>query len=46
MVLSVEDFKALTAPSGDLVDFFQESPAKGVTLDLKRTKDFGRGVSL
>jgi prevent-host-death family protein len=46
VVLSVEDYRKLTKPSIGLVDFFRHSPLKGVKLDLARSKELSREVSL
>ncbi len=46
VVISVEDFKKLTHPRTSLVEFFRQSPLRGVGLDLKRRKDLSREVEL
>jgi hypothetical protein len=46
VVLSVKDYRKLTKPSIGLVDFFRHSPLKGVKLDLARSKELSREVSL
>ncbi len=35
ILLSIYEYKKLTAPHTDLVDFFQNSPLYGVELDLE-----------
>ena len=46
VILSAEDFQKLTRAQGSLVSFFQQSPLKGVKLDLERTDDYGREITL
>jgi len=46
VVISMEEYKSLTRPSGNLLDFFKNSPLKDVALDLERTKDAPREVEL
>ncbi len=46
VVLSMKDFKRLTAPRGGLVSFFRESPLVSVEIDLERSDDFGRKFDL
>jgi antitoxin Phd len=46
VVLSIEAYRALRPSDGDLVDFFDRSPLKGVDLDLERSRDVGREVEL
>ena len=46
VLLSVSQFRKLTSAGGSLVDFLQESPLKGVALDMSRDQDAGREVSL
>ena len=44
VLISVKDFKALTAQKGSLVDFLKASPLG--ELDLTRDKDTGRDLDL
>ena len=46
VVLSVEDYRDLTEKETTLVEFLQQSPLRGVELDLRRTKDLPRDVDL
>jgi len=46
VVLSVEAFHKLTAKQESLVTFLRNSPLAGVELDLERTPDYGREVTL
>ena len=46
VVLSMQDYRRSTARKGDLVSFFRNSPLRGVSLNLARAKDFGRGKQL
>jgi len=44
VVLSVRDYRRLTRRPESLVEFFQNSPLRGVDLDLERDKDLPREV--
>jgi prevent-host-death family protein len=46
VLLSVDQFRKLTQRGNSLVDFLRDSPLKGVPLDLSRSEDTGREVSL
>lgn len=46
VVISIKDYKKLTRPEGTLVEFFAQSPLRGVKLDLERDRDTGRGLDL
>lgn len=46
VVLSVQDFRKLSAGQGSLVTFFRQSPLVGVELDLTRGVDYGREIEL
>ena len=46
VIMSVEDYQQLTRPKMNLVDFFRESPLKGIEIDLTRDKDIGREIDL
>lgn len=44
VIMSVEQYQSLVRPEVNIVDFFQESPLRGVDLDLARQKDSAREV--
>lgn len=46
IVLSQDEYNHLIAPKSSLVDFFQQSPLKGISLDLTRDKSTDRGILL
>ena len=46
VVVSFEEFKMLTRPRTSLVQFFQESPLRGVELDVTRSSEPSREVEL
>ena len=46
VVVSAQDFGAMSRPKGKLVDFFRNSPLAGVKLTLTRSKDTGRVIAL
>lgn len=46
VLLSMRDYQELSAPDGDLVDFFRSSPLVGLDLQFKRDDDYGREVDL
>ena len=48
VVVGIEDYADLQRPKGKgtLLDFFQNSPLRGVELDLTRSKDTGRDIAL
>jgi prevent-host-death family protein len=46
VVISMEEYKRLTRPRTDLVEFFRRSPLAGIALDLERNKDLPREVDL
>jgi len=46
VLVSSDDFRKLTKPKTDIVEFFRRSPLCGVSLDLERAKDRPREVSL
>lgn len=46
VVVSIEDFQRLAAPTGDLVTFFRKSPLASEELDLERRDDYGRKIEL
>ena len=45
VVISADTYRKLTHPRTRLSKFFQDSPLRGVSLDLERSKDTGREVS-
>lgn len=46
VVLSVQDFRQLSATHGSLVTFFRQSPLVGEELDLTRDANIGREIDL
>jgi len=44
VIVSVEEYRRLIRPKTTLVDFFRNSPLKGVGLDLERSKELPREV--
>lgn len=46
VVISVKEYKKMMKPAIGLLEFFQNSPARGVELDLERNKDGGREIEL
>jgi prevent-host-death family protein len=46
VILSYEEYRCLTQPQGDLVEFFQNSPLAGVELDLARIQDYPRDIDI
>ena len=46
VVISSDEYRKLTHKEGSLVEFFQNSPLRGVELDLDRSKDTGRDINL
>ncbi len=46
VVVSTADFKRIAKPDGNLVQFIRRSPLVGTRLDLRRSRDTGRPVSL
>ncbi|OGT37831.1 MAG: hypothetical protein A3F12_02010 [Gammaproteobacteria bacterium RIFCSPHIGHO2_12_FULL_38_14] len=38
VVISIEEYVALTTPAKTLVDFFKQSPLRGMSLKFKRDK--------
>ena len=46
VILSFREYKNLKQPKVDLVGFFNRSPLKGLNLDLERSKDLPREVSI
>lgn len=46
VVLSYDLYRSLIQPKEDIVDFLQNSPLKGLKLDLDRKKDFPRAIEL
>ena len=46
VVVSIEDFRRLTLPQGDLVSFLGGSPLHGLDIDVSRSPDSGRRVEL
>ncbi|MFT5367683.1 MAG: prevent-host-death family protein [Candidatus Latescibacterota bacterium] len=46
VIVSIEDFQKLTSSQGSMVSFFQNSPLSGIKLDLDRTDEYGREITL
>jgi len=46
VVVAVDQFRKLSPRKGSLLEFFRRSPLVGVDLDLRRSSDVGRAVSL
>lgn len=46
VLISVEEYEELTRPKQSLIEFFRESPLRGVELDVERDRDPGRDVRL
>jgi len=46
VVISADTYRKLTHPRTRLSKFFQDSPLRGVALDIERSEDTGREVSL
>ena len=46
VVISFEEYKKLSKPAQNLVEFMKSSPLFGVSLDLERDNDTGRSVEL
>jgi prevent-host-death family protein len=46
VIISVEQYRNLTKPDSNIVDFFQQSPLRDVDLDLTRKKDGTREVEM
>jgi antitoxin Phd len=42
VVVSADDYRALRKPKQSLVEFFQQSPLRGVKLRIARSRDSGR----
>ncbi|VGO19422.1 type II toxin-antitoxin system Phd/YefM family antitoxin [Pontiella sulfatireligans] len=46
VIVSVEEYRKAAEPSGSVIDFFQNSPLRGIKLDAKRSKNAGREIVL
>jgi prevent-host-death family protein len=46
VVISVDEFRVLTAPKTPLSSFFRQSPLNGVELELERSQDLPRNLDL
>ena len=46
VVLSIEDYRKMSKPKESLVDFFRNSPLRGLNLDISRNADLPRKVEL
>jgi len=46
VILSSKEFRRLTRPKGDIVDFFSQSPFAEADIDLSRSRETARGLEL
>jgi prevent-host-death family protein len=46
VILSVEDYGKITKPKVNLFNFIQESPLRGISLDISRDKNAPRDVAI
>lgn len=46
VVVSMGEFRRLSAPKGSLVSFLRKSPLVGVDLEVERSADYGRDLEL
>jgi antitoxin Phd len=46
VIVSMDEYRDLTKPKTDIVDFFQKSPLKDANLDLIRNRDLPREVDI
>lgn len=46
VIMSIDEYRKIQQPKDSLVDFFQNSPLKGVDLDLTRDKSTAREIDL
>ena len=46
VVISIEEYEQMTKPKTDLVTFLRNSPLANLELDITRSKDFPRDISL
>lgn len=46
VLMSMDDFRRMSTPRGDLVTFLRKSPLAGLKLDMERSKDAGRTMDL
>ncbi|MEA3358446.1 MAG: type II toxin-antitoxin system Phd/YefM family antitoxin [Thermodesulfobacteriota bacterium] len=46
VILSVEDYRKITKPKVNLFNFIQESPLRGINLDISRDKNAPRDVAI
>jgi len=46
VILSIEDYQKMIAPDMNLLDFFDQSPLKGLELKIDREKDMPRDIEL
>ena len=46
VLVSVEEYEELTRPKQSLIEFFRESPLRGVELDVERDRDAGREIRI
>lgn len=46
VIVSVEDYQKMIAPETSLIEFFSQSPLKGLELESERSKDLPRDIEL
>ncbi|MCX7049774.1 MAG: type II toxin-antitoxin system Phd/YefM family antitoxin [Candidatus Sumerlaeota bacterium] len=46
VILSMEDYQAMTKPRESLVEFMRKSPWRGVDLNISRSKEPSREIDL
>ena len=46
VIVSMDEYRKLTAPANSLVEFFHNSPLYDLELDIERDKNFSREVNL
>ncbi len=46
VVISIDEYRKLTRPKSDLVDFFKKSPLSDIEIDLERIKAYPREIDL
>jgi antitoxin Phd len=46
VLVSAEAFRKISKPAGSLAEFVRKSPLSGLKLELRRSRDTGRDLSL
>ncbi len=46
VVVSIKEYKKITKPTLNLVEFFRKSPLVGINISFDRSKDTGREIDL